>query len=362
MNNSKSNNGFNFLRNRSRNRQNNGSNFPSRNFPGRNSQIPGNNSPNSGNPLNMGSDGLNSNSNKQNSTDNNNGNMLPGVDNSNDNVSSSTSVDNDLNNISAKVTKKVLKKILKIISFLAIKLFIGFVAILFFIILTICVLFLPLILIGVVDVDDVSELVLDPIVSGATNSVNNSDNSISLTSTSNNDAVFPIGSNEVTTIDGVDYAIGDPATMNITATFDGNDDVHNGAHGAIDIGAEVNGVKVIAALSGTVIYPTKDDRIDYPNGYYCSRDGSGYGNYVMIDHGNGLVSLYGHMYANTITVRAGDVVKKGQIIGRTGTSGCSTGGHLHFEMRLNNKKVNPLEYISIDKPRGNINNNSEMIE
>ena len=55
--------------------------------------------------------------------------------------------------------------------------------------------------------------------------------------------------------------------------------------------------------------------------------------------------------ANAITVRAGDSVKQGQVIGKSGTSGCSTGGHLHFEMRLNGTKVDPLDYVSPTEPR-----------
>ena len=71
----------------------------------------------------------------------------------------------------------------------------------------------------------------------------------------------------------------------------------------------------------------------------------------MIDHGDGLISLYGHLYQNSITVRKGDYVKQGQVIAKSGSSGNSTGGHLHFEVRINGNKVDPLEYVSVDNPR-----------
>jgi len=75
---------------------------------------------------------------------------------------------------------------------------------------------------------------------------------------------------------------------------------------------------------------------------------SGYGNFVQIDHGDGLVTRYGHM--SVIAVNKGDAVVAGQQIGKVGSTGRSTGPHLHFEVLQDNKPQNPVSYISGGKP------------
>jgi murein DD-endopeptidase MepM/ murein hydrolase activator NlpD len=70
---------------------------------------------------------------------------------------------------------------------------------------------------------------------------------------------------------------------------------------------------------------------------------SGYGNYMIIDHGNGISSLYAHMSGFNATV--GQTVAQGQIIGFIGSTGASTGPHLHFEIRVNGNHVNPMTYL-----------------
>lgn len=105
-------------------------------------------------------------------------------------------------------------------------------------------------------------------------------------------------------------------------------------HGGLDIvksGGGSSGTPVVAAASGTV-------EVAY-SGY------SGYGHTVVINHGNGIKTRYAHMYPGSIAVRPGQKVSKGQQIGKIGSTGNSTGPHLHFEVIVNGTKVNPLKYI-----------------
>lgn len=99
-------------------------------------------------------------------------------------------------------------------------------------------------------------------------------------------------------------------------------------HNGVDIGAD-GGTPIYAAAAGTVII----------SGWHDS-----YGNWVMIDHGNGWSTLYAHQSQRNCVV--GDQVSVGQVIGFVGTTGDSTGNHLHFEVRQpNNTTVNPLNYF-----------------
>lgn len=96
-------------------------------------------------------------------------------------------------------------------------------------------------------------------------------------------------------------------------------------HGGTDIGASY-GSAIYAADSGTVVR---------------SADGwnGGWGNYVMIDHGNGMQTLYAHMSSRAVSV--GQTVSRGQTIGYVGSTGMSTGAHLHFEMYINGSRIDP---------------------
>ncbi len=98
-------------------------------------------------------------------------------------------------------------------------------------------------------------------------------------------------------------------------------------HGGVDIGAG-GGTPIYAAASGTVV---------------ISQYGPSYGNYVKIDHGNGYATLYAH--ASSRLVNVGQWVSKGQIIARVGTTGNSTGNHLHFEVQRNGTRINPLQFF-----------------
>ena len=95
-------------------------------------------------------------------------------------------------------------------------------------------------------------------------------------------------------------------------------------HNGVDIPAP-GGTPIRATRSGTVI---------------VSAYGSSYGNYVSISHGGGDSSLYAHMSKRAVSV--GQTVQKGQIIGYVGTTGNSTGNHLHFEIKVNGSRINPL--------------------
>lgn len=97
-------------------------------------------------------------------------------------------------------------------------------------------------------------------------------------------------------------------------------------HTGIDIGAS-SGSSIVAANSGTVIMSQYDKS-------------GGYGNMVVIDHGGGITTLYGH--ASKLLVKVGDEVKSGQVIAKVGSTGLSTGPHLHFEVRVNGATKNPL--------------------
>lgn len=98
-------------------------------------------------------------------------------------------------------------------------------------------------------------------------------------------------------------------------------------HTGIDIGIPY-GRNIVAADHGTVTH---------------AGSLGGYGKTVIIDHGNGFATLYAHNSA--ILVKAGDVVTKGQVISKCGSTGWSTGPHLHFEIRKNGTPVNPLDYV-----------------
>jgi murein DD-endopeptidase MepM/ murein hydrolase activator NlpD len=93
----------------------------------------------------------------------------------------------------------------------------------------------------------------------------------------------------------------------------------------------------IGGSKGTAIHAAGDGKV-IETGW-----GGGYGNMVIIDHGKGRSTLYGHM--SRITCNTGDVVKAGDKIGEMGSTGYATGNHLHFEVRINGDPVNPLKAL-----------------
>ena len=122
-----------------------------------------------------------------------------------------------------------------------------------------------------------------------------------------------------------------PSSKRVTSDYGPRTSPTNGAssnHKGIDIGAAY-GADIVAADGGTVLVAT-----------YSSSGG----NYVIIDHGGGLCTVY--MHASSLTVSAGQTVSKGQVIAKVGSTGISTGNHLHFGVTLNGVYVSPWGYVS----------------
>lgn len=111
-------------------------------------------------------------------------------------------------------------------------------------------------------------------------------------------------------------------------------------HGGIDIaGAGIMGTPVVAAADGTVVATNSSCTHNWGKSYSCGC-GGGYGNYVMISHAGGKMTVYGHL--TSLTVSSGQSVSRGQVIGYVGSTGNSTGPHLHYECRLNGVRYNPM--------------------
>ena len=122
-----------------------------------------------------------------------------------------------------------------------------------------------------------------------------------------------------------------PNYRGVTSPFGGRINPISGKsefHTGVDLNAVMN-ADIVAAEKGKVIYAS------WMNGY---------GNTVIIDHGNGISTLYAHN--TSLIVSVGQEVERGQVISLAGTTGYSTGPHLHFEVRVNGQYVDPLNYIA----------------
>ena len=122
-----------------------------------------------------------------------------------------------------------------------------------------------------------------------------------------------------------------PSSSRITSSFGDRESPTEGAsssHQGVDIGAST-GSSILAAASGTVTIST----------YSYSA-----GNYIMINHGGGVSTVY--MHCSELLVSAGQEVTQGQVIAKVGSTGYSTGPHLHFGIRVNGSYVNPINYVS----------------
>ena len=128
------------------------------------------------------------------------------------------------------------------------------------------------------------------------------------------------------TVNGIYLAVV-PVTGRITSRFGAVESIRDHTHKGIDIAA-TRGTPILATASGTVTFAGWS---------------SGYGYLVKIDHGNGVETYYGH--CSKLYVSAGDTVEAGKQIAAVGSTGNSTGNHLHFEIRLDGKQVNPQTYV-----------------
>jgi murein DD-endopeptidase MepM/ murein hydrolase activator NlpD len=102
--------------------------------------------------------------------------------------------------------------------------------------------------------------------------------------------------------------------------------------------------------AGLDIDGDRGDIVAAPANGIVSKSGweGGYGNMIEIDHGNGLTTRYGHL--SKIGVQIGDTIQRGQLIGLIGSTGRSTGPHLHYELRLNDKAINPRRFLPPEPP------------
>ena len=140
-----------------------------------------------------------------------------------------------------------------------------------------------------------------------------------------------------------------PGSSRITAPFgewrDGNTRQHKG----IDIAAPYSGytspLEIVASRGGEVM---KTETSCPTNGYYGSKCGQGFGNFVSIKDSDNNIVIYAHLANGSISVKPGDSISQNQKVGVMGNSGSSQGLHLHFEIRLNgesSKAVDPLKYV-----------------
>lgn len=174
--------------------------------------------------------------------------------------------------------------------------------------------------------------------SGSSSSSSSSSSSGSSSSGSSSSGSSSSGSSSVIVPSGSGFAWPTPGFVSLSSEWFEDREVYN--HGGIDIaGAGIMGTPVVAAADGTVVATNSSCTHNWGKSYSCGC-GGGYGNYVMISHAGGKMTVYGHL--TSLTVSSGQSVSRGQVIGYVGSTGNSTGPHLHYECRLNGVRYNPM--------------------
>ncbi len=172
----------------------------------------------------------------------------------------------------------------------------------------------------------------------ASQSSSSSGSSSSSSSGSSSSGSSNSGSSSVIVPSGSGFAWPTPGFTYLSSPWREDRETYN--HGGIDIaGTGIMGTPVVAAADGTVIASNSSCTHNWGKSYSCGC-GGGYGNYVMISHAGGKMTVYGHL--TSLTVSTGQSVSRGQIIGYVGSTGNSTGPHLHYECRLNGVRYNPM--------------------
>lgn len=172
----------------------------------------------------------------------------------------------------------------------------------------------------------------------SSSSGSSSSSSSSSSSGSSSSGSSSSGSSSVIVPSGSGFAWPTPGFVSRSSEWFEDREVYN--HGGIDIaGAGIMGTPVVAAADGTVVATNSSCTHNWGKSYSCGC-GGGYGNYVMISHAGGKMTVYGHL--TSLTVSSGQSVSRGQVIGYVGSTGNSTGPHLHYECLLNGVRYNPM--------------------
>lgn len=166
--------------------------------------------------------------------------------------------------------------------------------------------------------------------------VNLTDTSISDSQPSSSDVKTGTENNTTNQPDSTDSDWWIPVSGIVSSLYhDRSDPIHKNGHDGVDIAAPKNSI-IMSSRAGKVIWSGSGAR---GSGYY------GYGNCVAIDHGDGYISMYGHMNSTACSVN--DKVYQGQTIGFVGNTGHSSGNHCHFEIRLKGNRINPASILPI---------------